>query len=41
MRLYKHRHNFKEGLVEKLKLAQHVYEEGHRIIWDEARILEN
>jgi hypothetical protein len=28
------------GLIEKSKLAQHAYEEGHRVSWDEARILE-
>jgi hypothetical protein len=35
-----HRHNLKEGLQEKFKLAQHAYKEGHGVIWDEARILE-
>jgi hypothetical protein len=34
------RHNLKEGLLEKSKLVQHAYEEGHRVGWDEARILE-
>jgi hypothetical protein len=34
-----HRHNLK-GLLEKSKLAQHAYEEGHRVGWDKARILE-
>jgi hypothetical protein len=29
-----------EGLLEKSKLAQHAYEEGHRVGCDEARILE-
>jgi hypothetical protein len=29
-----------EGPLEKSKLAQHAYEEGHRVGWDEARILE-
>jgi hypothetical protein len=29
-----------EGHIEKSKLAQHAYEEGHRVIWDEARKLE-
>jgi hypothetical protein len=28
------------GLLEKPKLSQHAYEEGHRIDWDEARVLE-
>jgi hypothetical protein len=40
VRLREHRHNLKEGLLEKSKLAQHAYEEGHRVGWDEARILE-
>jgi hypothetical protein len=31
--------NLKEGLLEKSKLAQYAYEEGHRVGWDEARIL--
>jgi hypothetical protein len=35
-----HRHSLKEGLLEKSKLAQHTYEEGHRVGWDETRILE-
>jgi hypothetical protein len=35
-----HRHNLKEGLLERSKLAQHAYEEGHSVVWDEARILE-
>jgi hypothetical protein len=35
-----HEHNLKEGFLEKSKLAQHAYEEGHRIGWDNARILE-
>jgi predicted GIY-YIG superfamily endonuclease len=39
MRLREHRHNFKEGLLEESKLAQHAYEEGHKVIWDEGRIL--
>jgi hypothetical protein len=29
-----------EYLLEKSKLAQHAYEEGHKVGWDEARILE-
>jgi hypothetical protein len=40
MRLHEHRHNLKEGLLEKSKLPQLAYEEGHRVGWDEARILE-
>jgi hypothetical protein len=36
--LCEHRHNLKEGFLEKSKLAQHAYEKGHRVIWDEASI---
>jgi hypothetical protein len=38
--LCEHRHNLQQGLLEKSKLAQHAYEEGHRVRWDDARILE-
>jgi hypothetical protein len=40
MWLHEHRHNLEEGLLEKSKLAQHAYEEVHRVVWDEARIWE-
>jgi hypothetical protein len=40
VRLREHRHNLGEGLLEKSKLAQHAYEEGHRGGWYEARILD-
>jgi hypothetical protein len=40
VRLREHRHNPQKGLLEKSKLAQHVSEEGHRVGWDEARVLE-
>jgi predicted GIY-YIG superfamily endonuclease len=40
MRLLEHRHNLKQGLLEKSKLAQHAYEGGHKFGWDEARILD-
>jgi hypothetical protein len=39
MQLSEHRKNLKEDLLEKFKLAQHVHGEGHRGVWDEARIL--
>jgi hypothetical protein len=29
-----------KGFLEKSKLAQHAHGEGHRVGWDEARILE-
>jgi hypothetical protein len=38
--LRNHRHNLKQGLIGKLKLAQHMYEESRRVGWDEAIILE-
>jgi hypothetical protein len=38
--LREHRHNLQQGLLEESKLAQHAYEEGHRVRWDDARILE-
>jgi predicted GIY-YIG superfamily endonuclease len=31
VRLREHKHNLKEGLLEQSKLAQHAYEEGHRV----------
>jgi predicted GIY-YIG superfamily endonuclease len=40
VQLREHRHNLQQGFLEKSKLAQHAYEEGHRIEWDGARILE-
>jgi hypothetical protein len=40
MHIREHRHNLIAGLLEKSKLAQHAYEEGHWVGWDEATILE-
>jgi hypothetical protein len=40
MRFYFSLINFKEGHLGELKLAQHAFEEGQRIIWDGARISE-
>jgi hypothetical protein len=34
MRPREHRHSLKEGLLDRSKLAQHAYEEGHRVGWD-------
>jgi predicted GIY-YIG superfamily endonuclease len=34
VRLQEHRHNLREGLLEKSKLAQHASEEGHRVGWE-------
>jgi hypothetical protein len=38
--LLEHRHNLQQDLLEKSKPASHAYEEGHRIGWDDARILD-
>jgi hypothetical protein len=40
MQICEHRHNLREGLLDKSKLAQYAYEGSHRVSWDEARILE-
>jgi hypothetical protein len=40
MRLSEHKHSLKKNILEKSKLAQRAYEEGHRVGWEEARILE-
>jgi hypothetical protein len=40
VRLREHRHNLKQGLLEKSKLAKHTYEEGYKVGWDEARVLD-
>jgi hypothetical protein len=36
-----HGRNLRVGLLEKSKLTHHAFEEGHRVVWDEARNLEN
>jgi hypothetical protein len=30
----------KDSILEKSKIVLQAYEEGHRVVWDEARILE-
>jgi hypothetical protein len=40
MRIHKYRHSLRDGLLKKSQLAQHAYEESHRVSWNEARILE-
>jgi hypothetical protein len=37
--LQEHRHILRHNPLEKSKLAQDAFEEGHRAGWDEARIL--
>jgi hypothetical protein len=40
VRFREHRHNLKEGLLEKSRLTKHAYEGGHKVGWDEDRILD-
>jgi predicted GIY-YIG superfamily endonuclease len=40
VRIKEHKYNLTQGLLEKSKLAQHAYEEGHRIRWKEAKVLQ-
>jgi hypothetical protein len=40
VRTGEHKLNLKNGLLDKLKLAQHAFEEGHQISWNEAKILQ-
>jgi hypothetical protein len=39
VRIKEHRYNLIEGLLEEPKLAQHAYEEGHKICWNEVKVL--
>jgi hypothetical protein len=39
MRIREHRHNSKNGLLGKSKLAQHEFEEDHQLAWNEVKIL--
>jgi hypothetical protein len=36
----KYEYNLTQGLLEESKLAQHAYEEGHKICWKEAEVLQ-
>jgi hypothetical protein len=40
VRIKEHKYNLTQGLLEKSKLAQHAYEEGHKICWNKARVLQ-
>jgi predicted GIY-YIG superfamily endonuclease len=40
VRIWEHKFNLKNGLLDKSKLAQHAFEEGHHISWKEAKILQ-
>jgi predicted GIY-YIG superfamily endonuclease len=35
-----HKYNLTQGLLQKSKVAQHVYKEGHKICWNEAKVLQ-
>jgi hypothetical protein len=35
-----HKYNLTQGLLEKSKLAQHAYQEDHKICCDEAKVLQ-
>jgi hypothetical protein len=40
VRIGEHKVNLKNGLLDKSKLTQHAFEEGHQISWNEAKILQ-
>jgi predicted GIY-YIG superfamily endonuclease len=40
VRIKEHKHNLRQGLLEKPRLAKLAYEEGHKICWNEARVLQ-
>lgn len=40
MKLRKYKYNLKEGHFDKSKLALHAFEEGHKINWTQALILQ-
>jgi hypothetical protein len=39
VRIKEHRQNLRHSLMGKSKLAQHTYEEGQRMYWEEAKVL--
>jgi hypothetical protein len=39
VRIKEHRYNVTQGLLEKSKLDQHAYEDGHNISWKDAKVL--
>jgi predicted GIY-YIG superfamily endonuclease len=40
LRITEHKYNVIQGLLEKSKLAQHAYEEGYKICWNEEKVLQ-
>jgi hypothetical protein len=40
VRIKEDKYNLTQGLLEKTKLAQYAYEEGHKICWNEVKVLQ-
>jgi hypothetical protein len=40
VRIKEHKYNLTQGLLENSKLAQRSYEEGHKLGWNEAKVLQ-
>jgi glycosylphosphatidylinositol transamidase (GPIT) subunit GPI8 len=40
IRIKEHKYNLTQGVLEKSKLAQHAYEEDHKICWNKAKVLQ-
>jgi hypothetical protein len=40
VRIKEHKYNLTQGQLEKSKLAEHAYEEGHKIWWKNAKVLQ-
>jgi hypothetical protein len=38
--IMEHKYNLTQDLLEKSKLTQHAYEEGHKICWNEVKVLQ-
>jgi hypothetical protein len=38
-KIKEHKYNLTQGLLEQSKSAQHTYEEGHKILWNETKVL--
>jgi predicted GIY-YIG superfamily endonuclease len=41
VRIKKHKCNLTQGLLEKSKVAQHSYQEDHKLCWKEAKVLQS
>jgi hypothetical protein len=40
VRIKEDKYDLTQGLLEKSKLAQHAYKEGHKVCWNEAKVLQ-